>query len=53
MKKNINCRDFKPFPEIPTENRSSSTDCNRCIYFSSRNCGHDIADSIDTESDIF
>jgi len=53
VKKNINCRNFKPLPEIPTESKNYPNDCSRCIYFSSRNCGHDIADSIDTELDIF
>lgn len=54
MKKILNCKNFRPLTDIPLNHHNENiTDCSRCVYFSSRNCGHDIADSLETELDIF
>lgn len=49
-----NCLNFKPVNELfPVHKQDTSSCCKNCVYFSSRNCHKDIADSIETELDIF
>lgn len=48
------CSNFKSINEnISAYNKNFSPSCRECVYFSSRNCGMDIADSIDPEIDFF
>lgn len=48
------CSNFKSINEnILSYNKNFSPNCKECAYFSSRNCGMDIADSIDPDTDLF
>ncbi len=48
------CTGYKPVNENGLYyKKSGNTNCKECVYFSSRNCGMDIADSIEPELDIF
>jgi len=38
---------------ISSLRRTENTNCKECVYFSSRNCGMDVADSIEPAIDIF
>lgn len=53
IKKNI-CPNFKPINDsLSFYGKSNCDNCSHCAYFSSRNCGIDIADSIETDFDYF
>ena len=48
------CVSFKPISDYISHYRNNiSQNCNECVYFSSRNCGFDVSDSIETELEIF
>ncbi len=54
-KKIKNCTSFRSVDHdmsFPAK-RISSGNCKDCVYFSSRNCGMDVADSIEPDLDIF
>ncbi len=54
-KKMKQCANFKLVeqqPSVPYK-RINEHNCKDCVYFSSRNCGMDIADSIEPCMDIF
>lgn len=50
-----NCRNFKAMDQdfgAPLRRRPEGG-CRQCVYFSSRNCGMDVADSIEPTIDVF
>lgn len=54
-KKSKNCSSFKAIEQDVFSRykyKSLERNCKECIYFSSRNCGMDIADSIDPVIDL-
>ena len=54
--KNIkNCKNFKGL-EMDLNNplrQNAEHSCQHCVYFSKRNCGMDVADSIEPAIDLF
>lgn len=53
-KKRKTCSKFKPMSDYISHYQKKPTqNCNECVYFSSRNCGFDIYNSIETDLDIF
>jgi len=53
-KKIKNCSNFKPLNEYISHYKyPSSQNCSECAYFSSRNCGFDITDNLDNETELF
>jgi len=48
------CDNFRPINDyVPHYRNKPTQNCSECIYFSSRNCGLDISDSIEPELEIF
>ena len=53
-KKIKNCSNFKPIDEyISHYKRPSYQNCDKCVYFSSRNCGFDIGDNLECDLELF
>ena len=50
-----NCRNFKGIDQdfLSPFRQSTDSNCRQCVYFSSRNCGMDVSDSIEPEIDMF
>ncbi|MDR1532144.1 MAG: hypothetical protein LBS62_08185 [Clostridiales bacterium] len=55
-KKMKNCRSFRAAGQdmaSPSYRRIQDSNCSECVYFSSRNCGMDVADSIEPALELF
>jgi hypothetical protein len=54
-KKIKNCPSFRAVGQDgpPAHHRAHEANCAECVYFSSRNCGMDVADSIEPVVDLF
>ena len=54
-KKMKNCTSYRALDQdmISSLRHSESNNCKDCVYFSSRNCGMDVADSIEPAIDVF